>query len=54
MSKQSDITNVVPIPSGSAPSVLDGKIVLETEVMIKVTSSANTSLDVILSAMEQS
>lgn len=48
------IVKAAPIPSGSALSVLDGKIVLEAADTIKVTSSANTSLDVILSAMEQS
>jgi hypothetical protein len=43
-----------PIPSGSALSVLDGKIILEAADTVVVTSSAATSADVILSVLEQS
>lgn len=42
-----------PIPAGSALSVLDGKIILETTDTVVVTSSAATSADVILSVLEQ-
>lgn len=40
------------IPNGSALSVLDGKIVLETTDTLVVTASADTSLDVVLSILE--
>ena len=40
------------IPTGSALSVLDGKIVLETTDTLVVTASADTSLDVVLSILE--
>ena len=43
-----------PIPAGSALSVLDGKIILETTDTVVVTSSAATSADVLLSVLEQS
>jgi hypothetical protein len=43
-----------PIPAGSALSVLDGKIILETTDTVVVTSSAATSADVIVSVLEQS
>jgi hypothetical protein len=43
-----------PIPAGSALSVLDGKIILETADTVVVTSNAATSVDAILSVLEQS
>lgn len=43
----------VPIPSGSALSVLDGKVILETTDTVVVTSDAATSCDVIVSVLEQ-
>lgn len=43
-----------PIPAGSALSILDGKIIAETGETITVTSDTATSVDVILSVMEQS
>ena len=42
-----------PIPSGSALSVLDGKVILETTDTVVVTSDTATSADVILSVLEQ-
>ena len=42
-----------PIPAGSALSVLDGKIILETSDTVVVTSDTATSADVILSVLEQ-
>ena len=44
----------VPIPSGSALSVLDGKIILEAADTVVVTSDTATSCDVIVSVLEQS
>ena len=44
----------VPIPAGSALSVLDGKIILETTDTVVVTSDTASSADVILSVLEQS
>lgn len=44
----------VPIPAGSALSVLDGKIILETTDTVVVTSDTATSADVIVSVLEQS
>ena len=41
-----------PIPAGTALSFIDGKVVLETGDIIKVKSSAASSLDIHLSAME--
>ena len=41
-----------PIPAGTALSFIDGKVVLETGDIIKVKSSAASSLDAHLSAME--
>jgi hypothetical protein len=41
-----------PIPAGTALSFIDGKVVLETGDIIKVKSSAASSLDTHLSAME--
>ena len=43
-----------PIPAGSALSVLDGKIILETADTVVVTASAASSADVLLSVLEQS
>jgi hypothetical protein len=40
-----------PIPQGSSLSVLDGKVVMETTDILKVSASGAT--DVILSIMEQ-
>ena len=42
-----------PIPSGSALSVLDGKIILETTDTVIVTSDTASSCDVIVSVLEQ-
>ena len=42
-----------PVPSGSALSVLDGKIIMETTEVLTVTSDTATSADVILSVLEQ-
>ena len=42
-----------PIPSGSALSVLDGKIILETSDTVVVTSDTASSCDVIVSVLEQ-
>ena len=47
------IVKGAPIPAGSALSVLDGKIILETTDTVVVTSSAATSCDVIVSVLEQ-
>lgn len=44
----------VPLPSGSAISVLDGKIILETSQTVVVTASVAASVDAILSVLEQS
>jgi len=43
----------VPIPAGSALSVLDGKIILEAADTVVVTSDTATSADVIVSVLEQ-
>jgi hypothetical protein len=48
------IVKGVPIPAGSALSVLDGKIIGEAADTISVTSDTASSLDVILSTLEQS
>lgn len=42
-----------PIPSGSALSVLDGKIILEAADTVVVTANTASSADVILSVLEQ-
>lgn len=42
-----------PIPSGSALSVLDGKIILETTDTVVVTSDTASSCDIIVSVLEQ-
>jgi hypothetical protein len=41
-----------PIPSGTALSFIDGKLVLHAGDVIKVKSSAATSLDAVVSVME--
>ena len=43
-----------PIPANSALSVLDGKLVVKTTETVVVTSDAVTSVDAILSVLEQS
>lgn len=43
-----------PVPSGSALSVLDGKVIMEATETLVVTSSDASSVDVILSVLEQS
>lgn len=48
------IVKGAPVPSGSALSILDGKIIAETTETIVVTSDTATSADVILSVLEQS
>lgn len=48
------IVKSAPVPSGSALSVLDGKIIMEAAETIVVTSDTATSADVILSVLEQS
>lgn len=47
------IVKGVPIPAGSALSALDGKIIAETTETISVTSDTASSVDVILSVLEQ-
>ena len=47
------IVKGAPIPAGSALSVLDGKIILETTDTIVVTSDTASSADVIASVLEQ-
>jgi|TARA_R110000764_G_scaffold191324_1_gene276538 hypothetical protein len=42
-----------PVPAGSALSVLDGKIILETTDTVVVTSDTASSCDVIVSVLEQ-
>lgn len=42
-----------PIPANSALSVLDGKIILETTDTVVTTSDTATSVDVIVSVLEQ-
>ena len=48
------IVKGAPIPAGSALSVLDGKIILETTDTVVVTSDTAASADVIVSVLEQS
>jgi hypothetical protein len=43
----------IPIPAGSALSVLDGKIIFETTDTVIVTSDTASSCDVIVSVLEQ-
>lgn len=47
------LTKNTPIPSGSALSVLDGKLVLEATDTVVVTSDTAASADALLSIMEQ-
>ena len=47
------IVKDAPIPSGGALSVLEGKIIAEASDTIIVTSSAASSLDAIVSVLEQ-
>ena len=42
-----------PIPAGSALSVLDGKIILETTNTVVITSDTASSADAIISVLEQ-
>jgi hypothetical protein len=42
-----------PVPSGSALGVVDGKIIAEAGETVVVTSDAASSVDVILSVLEQ-
>lgn len=44
----------VPLPAGAALSALDGKLVFKTGETVVVTSNTATSVDVILSVLEQS
>lgn len=43
----------VPLPSGAAISVLDGKIILEAADTVVVTASEASAVDVIVSVLEQ-
>ena len=43
-----------PVPSGSALGVVDGKIIAEAGETVVVTSDTASSVDVILSVLEQS
>ena len=43
----------VPLPSGAALSVLDGKVILEQGHAVTVESDTDKSVDVILSVLEQ-
>ncbi len=43
----------VPVPAGSALSVLDGKVILESVDRIEVTSDTASSCDVLVSVLEQ-
>jgi hypothetical protein len=47
------LIKAAPIPTGSALSVLDGKVILETTDTIVVTSDTASSADVIASVLEQ-
>jgi biopolymer transport protein ExbD len=42
-----------PIPAGSALSVLDGKVILETTDTVIVTANTASSCDVLVSVLEQ-
>jgi len=48
------IVKGAPIPSGSALSILDGKVIAEATETIVVTSDTASSADVIISVLEQS
>jgi hypothetical protein len=43
----------VPLPSGAALSVLDGKVILEQGHAVTIESDTDKSVDVILSVLEQ-
>jgi len=47
------VVKTVPVPANSALSVLDGKIIAETTDTVKVTSDTASSVDVIVSVLEQ-
>ena len=47
------IVKGAPVPTGSALSVLDGKIIAETTETIVVTSETASSIDAIVSVLEQ-
>ena len=47
------IVKAAPVPTGSALSVLDGKIIAETAETIVITSDAASSIDAIVSVLEQ-
>ena len=47
------IVKAAPVPTGSALSVLDGKIIAETAETIVVTSDTASSIDAIVSVLEQ-
>jgi len=47
------IVKGAPVPAGSALSVLDGKIIAETTETIVVTSDTASSIDAIVSVLEQ-
>ena len=42
----------LPVPSGSALNALTGKIIMEVNDVLKVTSSVDNSIDIALSIME--
>jgi len=48
------IVKGVPLPANSGLSVLDGKIILESGDTVVVTGNTASSVDVILSVMEES
>ena len=47
------LIKAAPVPRGSSLSVLDGKVILEATDTIVVTSDTATSVDVIVSVLEQ-
>ena len=47
------IVKAAPVPTGSALSVLDGKIIAETTDTIVVTSDTASAIDAIVSVLEQ-
>ena len=47
------LIKAAPIPTGSALSVLDGKVILETTDTVIVTSNTASSCDVLVSVLEQ-
>jgi len=46
------IVKGAPVPSGSALSVLDGKIIMEAADTLSITSDTASSADIILSVLE--